>query len=234
LLIYWLKENLSWELISIPKEGKIAYLPKTVGIKLSPTEDKYTPNWWLVNSLRRVFLFKEMLKAQKQTVVEVITDELKKATTVVMVDFTGLSMGTQQELKKRLKEVGAKMMVAKNTLIKRAGSEAKIDDQTLTDAVLSGQTALILSSNDPIASIQVLGKFAKEFELPHFKVGIVEGVFYDKDNLVKLSKLPAKEVLLTQVLGSIASPMYGLVSTLNANMQKLVFILDQKAKGVTN
>ena len=175
-----------------------------------------------------------MLKAQKQQVVQILTNQLKDAGTVVMIDFTGLTMATQQELKKRLKEVGAKMVVAKNTLIKRAGSEAKLDDQVLTDVVLSGQTALILSSSDTLASVQVLGKFAKEFSLPHFKVGIVEGIFYDKDNLIKLSKLPSKEVLLSQVVGSITSPMYGLVSTLNANMSKLVFVLDQKAKGVTN
>ncbi len=175
-----------------------------------------------------------MLKPEKTQLIKDITKELSDAQTIVFVDYTGLNMGSQQELKKRLKEIGARMIVVKNTILRIAGTEAKLDDQALTDSVLSGQTAVILSSTDPVAPIQVIGKFAKEFELPKFKVGIVEGVFQDTVNLGKLSKLPGKEVLYAQVVGSMASPMYGLVYSLNANMQKLVYILDQKAKGVTN
>ncbi|MFI5241361.1 MAG: 50S ribosomal protein L10, partial [Microgenomates group bacterium] len=78
--------------------------------------------------------------------------------------------------------------------------------------------------------IQVLGKFAKEFELPKFKVGVVEGSFQNSDALTKISKLPSRDALLGQLLGSLMSPMYGLTGTLNSNLQKLVYILDQKAK----
>ena len=60
----------------------------------------------------------------------------------------------------------------------------------LEDSVLQGQTALVISGDDPVAPIQVLGKFAKEFELPKFKVGVVEGTFQDSANLTKLSTLP--------------------------------------------
>jgi len=181
-----------------------------------------------------------MLKAQKTELLKEVTKDLLEAQTIVFVDYTGLNMTMQQELKKRLKEVGARMVVVKNTLIRLAGTQAKLTDEALTDSVLSGQTAVILSSSDPIAPIQVIGKFVKEFSLPKFKVGIIEGSFQDATNLTKLSKLPSKEILFGQVVGAIASPMYGLVFTLNANMQKLVFILeqvkilDQKAKGVTN
>jgi large subunit ribosomal protein L10 len=141
-----------------------------------------------------------MLKPQRTELIGKLTTEFKNAQTILLVDYTGLNMTSQQELKKRLKEVGAKMTVAKNTLLRIAGTEAKVDDQALTDSVLSGQTALVTSSSDPVAPIQVLGKFAKEFELPKFKVGIVEGTFQDETNLVKLSKLPSKEVLFGQVL----------------------------------
>lgn len=175
-----------------------------------------------------------MLKIQKTQLIKDMTRELSNAQTIVFVDYGGLNMSSQQELKKRLKEIGARMIVVKNTVLRLAGTEAKIDDQVLTDSVLSGQTAVILSSADPVAPIQILGKFAKEFELPKFKVGIVEGTFQNTENLSKLSKLPSKEILYGQVVGSMASPMYGMVFSLNANMQKLVYILDQKAKGVTN
>src|SRR5688500_489839 len=99
-----------------------------------------------------------MLKPEKTQLIAKLASELKDAQTIVMVDFAGLNIANQQELKKRLKEVGARMLVAKNTLIRLAGKEAKIEEQTLTDSVLSGQTALILSSGDPVSPIQIIGK----------------------------------------------------------------------------
>ncbi|MDO8341556.1 MAG: 50S ribosomal protein L10, partial [Candidatus Woesebacteria bacterium] len=94
----------------------------------------------------------------------------------------------------------------KNTLIKRAGIDAGISKDVLTDEVLSGQTAIIISEGDAIAPIQIIGKFAKEFSIPQFKVGIVEGSFQDKDSLTKLSNLPNKDILLSQFLGYLMSP----------------------------
>ena len=171
-----------------------------------------------------------MKKTEKTIFVQNLTEELKSATSVVLVDYKGLTVKMQQDLKKRLKEIGATLSVVKNTLFKRAGKEAKIDEGTLSDTVLVGQTALVISESDPIAPLQVLYKFAKEFELPKFKVGIVEGSFQDKMSLETLSKLPSKEILLGQAVGTIASPLYGIVGVLNANMQNLLFILNSKIK----
>lgn len=171
-----------------------------------------------------------MLKAQKVTLVDNLIAELKDAKSVILVNYTGLNVKSQQELKKRLKEVGGRMVVVKNTLLKRAIESAKIDSKVVTDEILSGQTALVIADEDPIAPIQTLGKFAKENELPKFKVGVVDGTFQDTETLIKLSSLPGRDVLLGQVLGTLISPMYGLTATLNGNLQKLVYILDQKSK----
>lgn len=177
-----------------------------------------------------------MLKAQKFTLVEDLTTELKDAKSLVLVNYAGLSVKAQQELKKRLKEAGASMVVVKNTLLKIASEKAGIDAQVLTDTVLSGQTALVIGGEDSVAPIQVLGKFAKEFvseagsPVPQMKVGIIDGTFQNADTLTKISTLPSRDALLGQVLGVLISPEYGLVGTLNANLQKLVYILDQKAK----
>jgi len=170
-----------------------------------------------------------MKKAEKTLFVDNLTAELTAAKSMVLINYTGLSVKSQQELKKRLKEVGARMLVVKNTLLKKASEKAKIDKEVLTDEVLSGQTALVVSEGDPISFIQVMGKFAKEFEVPKMKVGIVEGSFQDTDKLLRLSALPSKDVLLGQLLGSLMSPSYGLVATLNGNLHKLVYILKQKA-----
>ena len=170
-----------------------------------------------------------MKKAEKPIFVENLTAELASAKSVVLINFAGLSVKSQQELKRRLKEVDAKMVVVKNTLLKRAGSAAKIPSDTLADKVLSGQTALVIGSSDPLSPIQTLGKFAAEFEVPSFKVGIIEGTFQDSDSLVKISKLPSRDALLGQLLGTLLSSSYGLVGTLNANMQNLLYVLKQKA-----
>lgn len=176
-----------------------------------------------------------MLKAQKVTLVENLTKELQGAKSLVLVNYTGLNVKAQQELKKRLNEAEGYMVVVKNTLLKRAAKEANLDEGMLTDEVLQGQTALIVAKEDALAPIQVLGKFAKEFvseagsPLPKFKVGIVDGTFQDEASLAKLSTLPGRDVILGQLLESLMSPMYGLVGTLESPMQKLVYILKTKA-----
>ena len=170
-----------------------------------------------------------MKKQEKIFFVENLTEELKSAKSVVLVNYAGLNVKAQRELKARLKEVDAKMLVVKNTLLKRAGEAAKVDDQILSDSVLEGQTALIIAENDPIAPLSVLGKFAKEFEVPQLKVGIIDGSFQENEALVKLSNLPGRDALLGQVLATLMSPSYGLVGTLNSNMQKLLYILKAKA-----
>jgi len=177
-----------------------------------------------------------MKKQEKIFFVENLTEELRSAKSVVLINYAGLSVKAQQELKARLKEVGAKMLVVKNTLLKRAGEAAKVDTEILSDTVLTGQTALVIAENDPIAPLGVLGKFAKESvsrageTLPKFKVGVVEGHFQDSESLNKISLLPNKDILLGQALGSLIATCYHLVSVLNTNMQKLVFVLSEASK----
>lgn len=172
-----------------------------------------------------------MKKAEKVALVEDLAKELKDAKSLILVNYSGLNVKAQQDLKSRLKEVGGRMVVVKNTLLKRAGESAKLEKNLIEDSVLTGQTALILASADPIAPIQVLGKFAKEFDLPKFKVGVIEGSFQDEAALTTLSTLPGRDVLLGQLLGALLSPEYGLVGTLQGNLQKLVYILKTKAGG---
>lgn len=169
-------------------------------------------------------------KQKKIELVEKLSPTLKKATGVVLVNYTGLSVSLQQLLKSKLKEIDSDIIVVKNTLIKRALESADLKNEAINEDVLSGQTALVVSNGDSISAIQVLGKFAKENSLPQFKVGFVDGNFYEKEGLTKISTLPSKETLYAQVVGSLMSPMYGITSVLQGNLQKLVYILDQKSK----
>lgn len=169
-------------------------------------------------------------KTTKSLLVDEISEQIKLANSLVLIDHSGLSVKAQQELKNRLSEIGATMQVVKNTLFKLAGQKAKASKEILEDTVLSGPTAIVVTENDPVAPLQVLSKFAKEFEVPNLKVGVIEGKFQNKEALITLSKLPGKDALFAQVTGAIASPLYGLTGTLQGNLQKLIYILDQKSK----
>ena len=177
-----------------------------------------------------------MKKLEKVEFVKNLQEELKGAKSIVLINYSGLGVKAQQELKSRLSEVGGRMIVVKNTLLKIAGEAAGMDKEILTDSILVGQTALVIAGEDPVAPIQVLGKFAKEFvsaagdSIPKFKVGVVEGSFQDQSSLTKLSTLPGRDALLGQFLGTLMGAEYGLVGTLNANLQKLVYLLDQASK----
>ncbi len=170
-----------------------------------------------------------MLKADKIQLVKDLTEDLKEAKAVVLVDYMGLTVKQGQDLKKQLKAVGAGMSVVKNTLFRLAAKENKLPSE-LSDTVLDGPSALVITKEDPIAPLQVLAKFAKALQLPQFKVGVIEGTFHDKAGLLKLSTLPSREVLLGQAVGAIAAPLYGIVSTLQGNIQKLLYVLKAKAQ----
>ncbi|MFV1917381.1 MAG: 50S ribosomal protein L10 [Patescibacteria group bacterium] len=171
-----------------------------------------------------------MKKQEKSFFVKNLAEELRGASSVVLIDYSGLNVKAQQDLKKKLREVNAKMLVVKNTLFKLAGKSAKVSEGALTDTVLTGQNALILTEGDPIAPLSVLGKFAQEHSIPQLKVGVIEGSFQNKEDLVLLSKLLSKEILVGQVIGTIAGPLYGIVDVLQGNIQKLLYILNEKVK----
>ena len=183
-----------------------------------------------INADKIRILIENMKKSEKPYFVDNLSEELKDASGYVLVDFNGLSVKMQQELKTKLRGINAQMVIVKNTLFKLSAKKANSHPEIMSDTVLTGPTALILTEDDPIAILQVISKFSKEFEVPQLKVGIIEGAFYNKEMLVKLSQLPGKSVLQAQVVGAVSAPLYTLVGTLQGNLQKLIYILDQKSK----
>src|SRR3989344_1896329 len=152
---------------------------------------------------------KAEVKQEKKDYVSSLGDKLKEAKSVVFVDYSGMGVKLQQDFKSKLRDVGGSMVVAKNTLIKLASKSAGLPEE---------------------ASIQILGKFAKDNEIPKIKAGMVEGVYIDQAGVVRIASLPSKEQLYANVVGAISAPMYGLVRTLQGNLQKLVYILKQKSQ----
>ena len=173
---------------------------------------------------------KAEVKQEQKDYVSSLGDKLKEAKSVVFVDYSGMGVKLQQDFKSKLRDVGGSMVVAKNTLIKLASKSAGLPEEASSDELLSNQTALVFSGEDPVASIQILGKFAKDNEIPKIKAGMVEGVYIDQAGVVRIASLPSKEQLYANVVGAISAPMYGLVRTLQGNLQKLVYILKQKSQ----
>jgi len=173
---------------------------------------------------------KAVIKTEKENYVNSLSNELKEASSVVLVNFEKMNVSSQQELKSQLAKSNAKMKVAKNTLTKIAIEKAGLPNELGTDEILKGQTAIVMASDDPVSPIQILGKYNKTSDLAAMKAGFVDGNFQNSEGLIKISKLPSKQELYAQVVGSVMSPLYGVVNVLNANMQKLVYVLSEASK----
>lgn len=168
---------------------------------------------------------KAQIKQVKKDYVSELANRLGEARSLVFVDYTGMGMALQDDFKAKLRTVGGKFFVAKNTLVKLAAAEAKLPEEVQSQELLTGQTGVVLSGEDAVASIQILGKFAKDNEIPKVKSGVVEGAYQDRDGIVRISQLPSREQLEANVVGAVGAPLYGLVGTLQGNLSKLVYIL---------
>lgn len=173
-------------------------------------------------------LFYTMKRSEKPFVVEDLTARIKDAKSVVVVDYQGIATKSLNELRQKIKEAGGTFTVAKNTLLNLAFAKTDIDKDI--EKGLTGPTAVVFANEDEIAPLQIIGKQAQEAGLPKFKFGIFGGDFLDSEKLLSLSKLPGRQVLLGQLVGTIAGPAYSLVEILNGNLQKLIYILNEKAK----
>ena len=140
----------------------------------------------------------------KQPIVEEIAGYLKDAKTAVLVDYRGLTVEQDTQLRKQLREAGVVYKVYKNTLINLAVKgtefEALVPD-------LEGPTAIAISTEDATAPARILFNFAKTADKLELKSGVVDGTYYDKDGIKVIATIPSREELLSKFLGSIQSPI---------------------------
>ena len=155
----------------------------------------------------------KILEVKKAKVVA-LEELLKNSVSFVLVDYKGISVEDETKLRKELREAGVHYVVEKNSLLRFAFKNMGID---AFDEVLHGTTAVALSNDDQTAPARILGKFAEEHEeYFNLKAGYVEGVAYDAAGVAKLSKIPSKETLLAQLVGSLQGPIQKLAATLQA------------------
>ncbi|MGN1113999.1 MAG: 50S ribosomal protein L10 [Oscillospiraceae bacterium] len=157
----------------------------------------------------------EKVLLAKQERVEKLTELLKNAAAGVIVDYKGITVEEDTKLRKELREAGVNYFVEKNTLLRRACENAGLNDLT---NVLEGTTAIALSDDDQTAPARILGKFNEDCDDAkcHLKAGFIGEEIYDTEGVKALSKIPSRETLLAQLVGSLQGPIQKLAATLQA------------------
>lgn len=164
-----------------------------------------------------------MSKTERQATVAALIEQLRGSPTVYVTDFTGLNVLRMTELRRRLRTAGVEYVVVKNTLAQRAFAANGV---SLLDEHLAGPTGLVLSGTDPVAGAKVLADFAREFEKPAIKVGLVDGKPVTADQVKRLAELPPREVLLSQLAGCIQAPMAQFAGAMNGLLYQMVGALE--------
>lgn len=148
----------------------------------------------------------------KQPVVQEISDHIKDAQSVVLVDYRGLTVDEDTQLRKQLREAGVVYKVYKNTLMNFAFKGT--DCESMCE-MLEGPSAIAISKDDATAPARILSKFSKTAPALELKAGVVDGTFYDSDGIKVIASIPSREELLSKFLGSIQSPITNFARVLN-------------------
>jgi large subunit ribosomal protein L10 len=161
-------------------------------------------------------------QAKEKSIVEV-TALLKGAKGVVFADYTGLSVKDLQELRRQLRVKGVSYEVTKKTLLAKALKQAGLESVSVTS--LQGSVSLAASQSDEVEPAKLLSGFAKTHDKLKLLGGILELNFIDASKVGSLASLPSRDELLAKVVGSLASPMSGMVNVLQGNLRGLVQVL---------
>jgi len=155
-----------------------------------------------------------MSKTERQAMVEELTTKLASAQTLYVTDFSGLTVEHMTDFRRRLRAVGARYVVVKNTLVKRALEAGQIT--ALEGDLFKGPIGIVLAGEDPLPAAKVLGEFAKAHEKPAVRAGLVDGKQVEAAYVKRLGDLPSRDVLLGQFLGGLNGILYQMVGALEA------------------
>ena len=154
----------------------------------------------------------------KKTVVDALSDKIQNATAAVFVDYKGITVAQDTELRNQFRAAGVEYSVVKNTLTRFAASKA---GYTALDEALNGTTSMASTADDPIAPARVICEFAKKNKnVVKIKGGMVEGKVLSVDELMSFGELPSKNALVAQVLGTFLAPISSLAVVLNQILEQ--------------
>ena len=163
------------------------------------------------------------IRPEKAGKVAELKDLLSSSKGAVLVDYCGLTVAEDTELRSKMREAGVKYMVAKNTFIRIAAKEAGIEG---LDAYLEHNTAVAFSAEDPVAPAKILNDFSKDHKALEIKAGILDGKVIGLDEVKAVAELPSREELLAKLVGSMQAPISGLVNVLQGTIRNFVYTLE--------
>jgi len=164
-----------------------------------------------------------MATEAKEREVEELVGVLGSAQSVILTDFVGLNVAEVSELRAKCRAAGVRYKVIKNTLAKLAVDQAGMKE---LDSFLQGPNAWATHDSDQVATAKVLSEFAKENDKLEIRAGYMEGHVISIEEINALAKLPSREVLLSQVLGALQSPMAGFAGVCSALLRSVVTVVD--------
>ncbi|MDY6028644.1 MAG: 50S ribosomal protein L10 [Acidaminococcaceae bacterium] len=164
-----------------------------------------------------------VIRPEKAAKVAELKELLSGAKCAVLVDFCGLTVAQDTELRRKMREAGVHYSVVKNTLLRIAAAEAGIEG---LEPSLEKNTAIAVSPEDPVAVAKIVCEFAKANKVFQVKVGILDGTIISAEAVKELAALPPKEVLVAKLLGSMNAPISGFVGVLQGTVRKVVYALD--------
>jgi len=153
----------------------------------------------------------------KQPIVDEIKGHVGKASSIVLVDYRGLTVEQDTKLRKELREAGVVYKVYKNTLLKRAFEGT---DFLQLDVDLEGPSAVAFSYEDATAAARIIANFAKQAKALEIKSGVVEGTYYDAKGMSVIATIPSREELISKLLGSLQSPITNFARVLKQIAEK--------------
>ena len=168
-----------------------------------------------------------MLKTEKERVVAELAERLRSTESLIVADYRGLTNAQLEELRGKLRGSGGRLQVVKNTLTRRAAEEAGAESLL---ALLEGPTAIAFvdADGDPVAVAKALSDTAKETKVLALRGGTLSGRAMTGDEVEELAKLPAPEVVKSQLVGVIVAPLTQLVGLLSAPLRDLVGLIDAR------
>ena len=153
----------------------------------------------------------------KQPIVAEISEAIKDAQSVVLVDYRGLTVEQDTSLRKQLREAGVTYKVYKNTMMNFAFKGTDFEGLA---PYLEGPSAVAISTTDATAPARILAKFAKDAKALEIKAGVVEGTVYDAKGMQAVAQIPSREELLSKLLGSLQSPITNFARVMNQLAEK--------------
>ena len=153
----------------------------------------------------------------KKPIVEEISASIKDAQSVVVVDYRGLTVEQDTQLRRNLREAGVTYKVYKNTFLNFAFKGTEFEGLA---PYLEGPTAVAISKTDATAPARVIAEFAKKADKLEIKAGVVEGTVYDAKGMAGIASIPSRETLISRLLGSLQSPITNFARVMNQLAEK--------------